>query len=102
MTKRVGTVAGLLDNKRFIYEGKHWSGKTLWLDFENIKVPVPECYDDILKHSYGDYMTPKQERTLHGETFFSATIPYERYIEENKQMLLNKRFKLTYAGKNRK
>ncbi len=102
MTKRVGTIAGTFDNHRFIYEQKHWVSKTIWLDYENIKVPLPEAYDEILKHSYGDYMTPKQENTLHGETFFSATIPYERYIEENKQVLFSKRFEMTDTGRKKR
>ena len=98
-TKRVGTIAGLFDNQRFIFARGPWESKPIRLDFEDIKVPVPESYDEILKHSYGDYLTPKQERTNHGETFFSATIPYEKYIEDNKHVLLEKRYKLTNGGK---
>ena len=102
MTNRVGTIAGTFDNNRFIFDQRPWLSKTIWLDFEKIKVPVPEAYDEILKHSYGDYMVPKKEKTLHGETFFSATIPYEKYTEENKQFLLGKRFEMTDSGRKRK
>lgn len=98
-TKRVGTIAGLFDNQRFIFEREPWESKPIRLDFEDIKVPVPESYDEILKHSYGDYMTPKQEKNNHGETFFSATIPYDKYFENNKQVLLAKRYELTQAGR---
>ncbi len=102
LSKRIGTIAGTFDNYRFIYEQKPWASKTIWLDFESIKVPVPEAYDEILKHSYGDYMVPKQKNNLHGETFFSATIPYKKYIEENKQFLLDKRFEMTDSGRKKR
>lgn len=98
-TKRVGTIAGTFDNKRFIFVRELWESKQVWLDFEDMKVPVPELYDEILKHSYGDYMTPRQEKNNHGDTFFSATIPYEKYIEDNKHVLQVKRYKLTKEGK---
>ena len=101
LTKRVGTVAGTLDNHRFIYEKRLWNSKVVWLDFENIKVPVPETYDEILRHTYGDYMVPKQENNLHGETLFSATIPYKDFMKMHEQELLEKRFDLTNVGRKR-
>ena len=38
--------------------------KSITVPFENIMVKIPAQYDEILKRSYGDYMTlpPKEER----------------------------------------
>jgi lipopolysaccharide cholinephosphotransferase len=33
----------------------------LWWDFEDVKMPVPVGYDEILTTIYGDYMTPPPE-----------------------------------------
>lgn len=35
---------------------REWFEGTTWLDFENIKVPVPIKYIEILREIYGDYM----------------------------------------------
>ena len=35
--------------------------KMLWWDFEDVKMPVPVGYDEILTTIYGDYMTPPPE-----------------------------------------
>ena len=101
-TKRVGTIAGTFDNERFIFDSKLWDAKTILIPFEDIKVPIPESYDEILKNSYGNYMTPKREKTNHGETFFSVAVPYKLFIEENKEMLMKKRFEKTFVGRSNK
>ena len=40
--------------------------KTLWVQFENIQVPIPEGYDSYLKANYGDYMKlpPVEEQQI--------------------------------------
>lgn len=40
--------------------------KTLLLDFEYLKLPVPAEYDKFLTNIYGDYMTPVKQNTTHG------------------------------------
>lgn len=37
-----------------------------WVDFEFIKMPVPELYDELLTNQYGDWRTPVKAPTLHG------------------------------------
>ncbi len=82
-SKMAGALTLLFKNDRFIYDRCLWQGETIRTKFEDIEVPVPEKYDDILKHSYGDYMTPVHEPTNHGDLVFSTTMPYPEYINAN-------------------
>jgi lipopolysaccharide cholinephosphotransferase len=43
---------------------------TLWVDFEFMKAPIPEGYDEVLSVSYGDYMTPRRGTTGHFYPYF--------------------------------
>ena len=51
-----------------LYEGnihpKEWYSEPIYLEFENITVPVPKEYDKVLKKTYGNYMElpPVEER----------------------------------------
>lgn len=56
---------------------KHIFDKTVWVDFENIKVPIPERYDDYLRLMYGgNYMVPVQAPSLHGEVILDTDHSY--------------------------
>lgn len=35
---------------------KEWLDEVIWVDFENVKMPIPKEYDKYLKYLYGDYM----------------------------------------------
>lgn len=50
--------------REFLYD-RRWLENIKWVDFEDIKIPIPEGYDDILTLNYGDYMTPKQVPSGH-------------------------------------
>ena len=47
-------------------KNKHWYDDTVYLPFEDILIPVPKCYHEILSKQYGDYLTPVQAPTYHG------------------------------------
>ena len=79
--KLIGTIAFSFENKRFIFSRKWWESKVVLVDFEDMKVPIPEDFDELLKHSYGDYMTPVQEPTNHGELLFSTNVPYTKFTQ---------------------
>lgn len=65
-----------IDGDKFIFS-RHIFDKTLWVDFENMKVPVPVGYDEFLRTQYGpQYMTPVHARTNHGEVVLSTTEDY--------------------------
>lgn len=47
---------------------REWFGEPILLDFENIKICVPNDYNKYLTHVYGDYMTPppiEKQKTHH-------------------------------------
>ena len=97
--KFIGTITFSFENRRFIFERQWWESKVVWVDFEDMSVPVPEDYDELLRHSYGDYMTPVQEPTNHGELLFSTTVPYKKFIEDHFDELKQGWYKQTEMGK---
>lgn len=55
--------------------------KTLWMDFERLKVPVPGGYDEFLRIQYGDdYMIPVQASTNHGCLVIDTTRSYRELL----------------------
>lgn len=54
---------------------------TEYLDFENIKIPVPGGYDDVLRSDFGDYMTPVHQPTLHGSLHFDTQRSYKEILK---------------------
>lgn len=63
--KNVSSLSFSTDIERYMND-KHWYDETLYLPFENIMMPVPSGYDEILKKLFGDYMKPVQEASCHG------------------------------------
>ena len=51
---------------------RHIYDKTIWIDFEYLKMPVPAGYDIYLKNRYGDYMTPQNVSNTHGGVIFDT------------------------------
>lgn len=51
--------------------------QTEYMDFEDIKIPVPCGYDRILQIDYGDYMTPIQAPTIHGKMIYDTEHSYK-------------------------
>lgn len=69
---------------------KYWCMKDdleniIWVPFENIKVPIPSNYDEILNHFYGKYMEfpPVEQRGAWHENMivFEPDTPYIDYIK---------------------
>lgn len=54
--------------------------RTEYMDFENLKIPVPSGYDQILKIDFGDYMTPVHQPTLHGKLHFDTKRSYKEVL----------------------
>ena len=50
---------------------KEWFSEIIYLPFEDIMMPVPAAYDEVLKGYYGnDYMTPKRVKCAHDYPFY--------------------------------
>ena len=71
-----------IDGLRYIFP-KHIFEETLWMDFEQLKVPVPGGYDKFLRLQYGDdYMTPVQVDTNHGQLVIDTSRSYRELLPE--------------------
>lgn len=57
--------------------------ETVWLPFENIKVPAPKDTDTVLRAVFGDnYMTPIQAPSMHGQVVFDTHRSYKEVLPE--------------------
>lgn len=56
--------------------------ETLYIPYEDIEIPIPNGYHNILCRLFGDdYMTPKHIPTMHGnDIIFDTKMPYTEYI----------------------
>lgn len=54
----------------------------IYMPFENLSVPVPIGYDNILKVSYGDWHKFVRGGSVHGGVIFDTERPYTEYIEK--------------------
>lgn len=70
--------------KRVKYE-KEWFRETVYLPFDEMNLPCPECYDKVLKEEDGDYMTPIKNNSFHGDTYIDLSNSLENVI--NKRLL---------------
>ncbi|SEW03062.1 lipopolysaccharide cholinephosphotransferase [Prevotella sp. khp7] len=62
---------------------RHIFDDTVWLDFEDMKVPAPSGYDQLLRTQYGEnYMTPIQTGNYHGELVFDTERSYVELLPE--------------------
>lgn len=65
---------------------KKWFDETLWIPFENMKLPIPAGYDAILRTQYGDsYMTPVMASTSHGELVLDPDHSYKELMPRVKK-----------------
>ncbi|MGN0028850.1 MAG: phosphorylcholine transferase LicD [Marinilabiliaceae bacterium] len=63
---------------------KDWYSGTLYMPFEDIQIPVPSGYDEILTDQYGDYMTPVKAPSMHGSVIFDTERPYTEVLKDIK------------------
>lgn len=52
---------------------------TVYMEFEDLKIPCPSGYDNVLKRCYGDYMKPVKGLKNHSDLFFDANKSYKKY-----------------------
>lgn len=71
-------VCTIYSYRKFLFRKTSFA-KTVYLDFENIVVPVPAGYHEVLSSSYGDYMKypPVNARgTWHKDVIIDPDTPY--------------------------
>ncbi len=61
---------------------REWFSDTVMMPFEDMMVPAPVGYDEILKTYYGDYMTPVKAPTMHGNVMFDTDRSYKEVLKE--------------------
>lgn len=84
---QVSCLTFIVDSTR-LFRDKHWYDDTLFLPFEDIKMPIPSGYDEILTKQYGDYMTPVKAPSYHGGFWkLDAETGYEKYLPELKRYI---------------
>lgn len=64
----------------------------IFVPFEDIMVPVPKGYDEILTNWYGDYMKPSKIPTIHGTAIFDTHTPYKELIPKLRRARLREKF----------
>ena len=65
----ISTLSGFAKSENFRLK-KEWYQETVYLPFENILIPAPSKYDNVLKYEYGEYMTPKRDIQSHDYPFY--------------------------------
>lgn len=75
---------------------KHLMEEITNVPFENILMPLPKGYDEILTRQYGDYMKPAKCPSLHG-TFLvlDPDKPYQFYLSELRKSYIRKKINNT-------
>ena len=85
----VGSLTLDFDEKHFRFKRSVFN-KTIMVPFEDRMIPVPAGYDEFLTSQYGDYMTPVQAPSLHGN---DITIDVHRSYKEFLPELRKKKIK---------
>ena len=66
---------------------KHVMDNIIKVPFEDIMMPIPAIYDEVLRRQYGDYMTPVQSPSYHGVFIaLDAERSYLEYLREEREM----------------
>ena len=83
--KNVGNLSFKYDTKRLVWD-KHCFDKTIYMQFEDIMMPIPVGYQEILTKQYGDYMIPVQAPSEHFFWKLDAERSYKEYLPELKRL----------------
>lgn len=70
-----------------------WFEEITNVTFENLLLPVPVCFDEMLKECYGDYMTPVHGGAAHSVLYVDVDNPYTNVLNDD---ALYKRLWLNY------
>ena len=84
-----------------VRRSKHMMDKIILMPFEDILMPVPAMYDEILTNHFGDYMTPHKIPAFHdGYYMLDTNRDYSYYLPLMKRDLLKEKIhRLFHGGK---
>lgn len=77
----VGWIGDMVRNSKKPMQ-KSWFGKKIFLPFENVELPAPAAYDEVLTACYGDWHKfVRDSHTLDG-TIYSVDIPWREFFKQ--------------------
>lgn len=82
-TQRVAPLSFDPNNSRFWWRRSIFES-AVEFPFEHLVLKCPAGFDELLSQQYGDYKTPRQEKTLHGKVLFDTETAYGEYVERLK------------------
>lgn len=80
-SSRVGSLTFNMAKENERYD-KVWFEKLPLVDYEYLKLPVPEGYDGVLRQEYGDWRKPVKGASAHTELFFDVNRSYVEYLKD--------------------
>ncbi|MBQ7145876.1 MAG: LicD family protein [Lachnospiraceae bacterium] len=78
----VGLTSFSLYDPRTTWKKESFEGDPIIMEFENMTVPAPRGYDDILRTQYGDYMVFVKGAAMHETMIIDTERPCSYYIEK--------------------
>ncbi len=88
-TPYIGDIAFLASKKKIFRDKKENYRDVVMLPFENMMLPCPVGYDDILRIQYGNYMEFVKGTAYHNDLFIDANNSYEKYDELSYKEYMN-------------
>ena len=80
-TSTLGIVALHLNDERFIWDSSDFCGQIQMFPFEDMCVPVPPGYLNILKKTYGNWREMVRNPSGHGGIIYRIDVSYQQYLE---------------------
>lgn len=81
-TEYMGELAGMyIFKKGFRHRRADYTDNPEYIDFEMIKVPVSDNYEEILNREYGNWKQFEIGSAVHGGVIFDANISYKEYLK---------------------
>lgn len=70
------------DVNKYPARKERWFEETVYIPFEDIEMPCPVGYHEMLTAVYGDYMIPKQAPSVHGSVIFDTENGYKETLKK--------------------
>ncbi len=64
---------------------REWFAETIYCKFDEMILPCPSGYDGILTSKYGDWRTPSDSGTFHGDVVFDVNRSYKEVVKDRKE-----------------